>query len=39
MLAASLDRLALVVGVVTNSLTVWAYRSFSRHEREEAGGH
>ena len=28
-----------VVGVVTNSLTVWAYRSFSRREREEAGGH
>ena len=28
-----------VVGVATNSLTVWAYRSFSRSEREEAGGH
>ena len=28
-----------VVGVATNSLTVWAYRSFSRREREEAGGH
>jgi MtN3 and saliva related transmembrane protein len=28
-----------VVGVATNSLTVWAYRSFSRGEREEAGGH
>jgi MtN3 and saliva related transmembrane protein len=25
-----------VVGVATNSLTVWAYRSFSRNEREEA---
>ena len=28
-----------VVGVATNSLTVWAYRSFSRRERERAGGH
>ena len=28
-----------VVGVVTNSLTVWAYRTFSRREREEARGH
>ena len=28
-----------VVGVATNSLTVWAHRSFSRREREEAGGH
>ena len=28
-----------VVGVVTNSLTVWAYRNFSRREREEARGH
>ena len=28
-----------VVGVATNSLTVWAFRSFSRSEREEAGGH
>ena len=28
-----------VVGVATNSLTVWAYRNFSRSEREEAGGH
>ena len=28
-----------VVGVATNSLTVWAYRSFSRREREQAGGH
>ena len=28
-----------VVGVVTNSLTVWAYRSFSRREREQARGH
>ena len=27
-----------VVGVVTNSLTVWAYRNFSRSEREQAGG-
>ena len=27
-----------VVGVVTNSLTVWAYRSFSRGEREGTGG-
>jgi MtN3 and saliva related transmembrane protein len=27
-----------VVGVATNSLTVWAYRRFSRRERE-AGGH
>ena len=28
-----------VVGVVTNSLTIWAYRSFARRERKEAGGH
>ena len=28
-----------VVGVATNSLTVWAYRRFSRREREQAGGH
>ncbi len=28
-----------VVGVATNSLTVWAYWSFSRSEPEEAGGH
>ena len=28
-----------VVGVATNSLTVWAYRSFARREREETGGH
>ena len=27
-----------VVGVAANSLTVWAYRSFSRSEREEAAG-
>ena len=27
-----------VVGVAANSLTVWAYRSFSRSEREEASG-
>ena len=27
-----------VVGVATNSLTVWAYRRFSRSEREAAGG-
>jgi MtN3 and saliva related transmembrane protein len=26
-----------IVGVLTNSLTVWAYRSFASHEREEAG--
>jgi uncharacterized protein with PQ loop repeat len=28
-----------VVGVVTNSLTIWAYRSFARRERKETGGH
>ena len=28
-----------VVGVVTNSLTIWAYRSFARRERQETGGH
>jgi len=28
-----------VVGVVTNSLTVWAYKNFSRREREAARGH
>ncbi len=28
-----------VVGVATNSLTVWAYRSFARRERKETGGH
>jgi uncharacterized protein with PQ loop repeat len=28
-----------VVGVATNSLTVWAYRSFSRRERAEAREH
>ena len=28
-----------VVAVATNSLTVCAYRSFSRREREQAGGH
>jgi MtN3 and saliva related transmembrane protein len=28
-----------VVGVATNSLTVWAYRRFSRSEREAAGGY
>ena len=28
-----------IVGVATNSLTVWAYRNFSRSEREEAAGH
>jgi MtN3 and saliva related transmembrane protein len=27
-----------VVGVATNSLTVWAYRKFSRRERAQAGG-
>ena len=27
-----------VVGVVTNSLTVWAYKNFSRREREAARG-
>ena len=27
-----------VVGVVTNSLTVWAYKNFSRREREAALG-
>jgi uncharacterized protein with PQ loop repeat len=27
-----------VVGVLTNSLTVWAYRNFARHEREGAKG-
>ena len=27
-----------IVGVATNSLTVWAYRRFSRSEREAAGG-
>jgi len=27
-----------VVGVVTNSLTIWAYRSFARRERKETGG-
>jgi uncharacterized protein with PQ loop repeat len=27
-----------VVGVVTNSLTMWAYRSFARRERKETGG-
>jgi uncharacterized protein with PQ loop repeat len=26
-----------VVGVVTNSLTIWAYRSFARRERKETG--
>ena len=28
-----------IVGVAANSLTVWAYRNFSRSEREEAAGH
>ena len=28
-----------VVGVATNSLTVWAYRSFTRSEQKVAGGH
>jgi uncharacterized protein with PQ loop repeat len=28
-----------VVGVVTNSLTIWAYRTFARRERKETGGH
>ena len=28
-----------VVGVATNSLTVWAYRRFSRSEREETSGY
>lgn len=28
-----------VVGVATNSMTIWAYRSFARRERKETGGH
>jgi MtN3 and saliva related transmembrane protein len=28
-----------VVGVATNSLTVWAYGSFTRSEQKAAGGH
>ena len=28
-----------IVGVAANSLTVWAYKNFSRSEREEAAGH
>src|SRR6478672_968661 len=28
-----------VVGVMTNSLTICAYRSFARRERKESGGH
>ena len=27
-----------VVGVLTNSVTVWAYRNFARGEREGTGG-